>query len=148
MLGHGHAPRTDIAGNINFALGHGVGTSVADIAVHHNLSAGIEPAHVVGGRPEDLDAGIGKSHGSDPLSGLADDFDINRFIAGPPQPSPNAVLAESLDLQSPVSVFHRRLNLLFYNPGVDPLSGDSAGYPVNGCAAFYFSVRHGCSRSL
>ena len=130
MLGHGHAPRTEVAGNINFALGHGVGTSVADIAVHDNLSAGIEPSHVIGCRSEDLDGGVGKSHGSDPLSGLTDDFKVNRFIAGPPQSSPNAVLAESLDLQSPVALFHRSLNLLFNNPGVNTLSGHTAGNPV------------------
>jgi hypothetical protein len=61
------------------------------------------------------------------LSGLTDDFKMNRLITGPPQSSPNAVLAESLDLQSPVALFHRRLNLLFNNPGVDTLSGNSAG---------------------
>ena len=132
LFGHGHAPGADVAGNIYFALGHGIGTSVADIAMHHDLSSGIQPSHIIGCRPVDLDRGIGKSHGSDTLSGLADDFNLDRFITGPPQSSADAMLAVSLNSQVPVSLLHCRLNLFFNNPRINTLSGNFPGNLMQG----------------
>jgi hypothetical protein len=61
------------------------------------------------------------------LSGLAHDFNVNRFISGPPQTSADAVLTESLDSQVAVSLFDCRLNLLFNYSGINPLPGNFAG---------------------
>ncbi len=68
MLGHGHAPSADIAGNVNLALGHGIGHAVGGVAPDNDLGAGVKPADIVGTRTEDVDYGIGESHGDDALS--------------------------------------------------------------------------------
>ena len=47
MFGHGHPAGTDVAGNINFTLSHGIGATIARITVNDDLRAGIEPAHII-----------------------------------------------------------------------------------------------------
>jgi hypothetical protein len=66
------------------------------------------------------------------LSGLAHDFNVNRFISGPPQTSADAVLAERLDSQVAVSLFYCRLNLFFNNPGINPFPGNFPGNYMHG----------------
>ena len=78
-------------------------SAVARIAVDDDLGAGIEPAHIIRSRPHDLDPGVGKSHGSQPLTGMAFDFHMNRIISGLPEPAADAVLAKGLDVRSPVA---------------------------------------------
>ena len=109
VLGHGHAPGTDIAGNVNFSLGHGIGTTVADITMYNDFGPGIQPSNIIGCRSEDLDRSIWKPHRPHPLPGIACYSYINCIIAGPPQPSANTVLAVGLYLQIAVALGHRRL---------------------------------------
>jgi hypothetical protein len=108
-------------------LGHGIGTSVAGIAMHHDLGSGIQPPHIIGRWPVHFDHGIAKSHRTEPLAGLTHDFNVNRFITGAPQASTDAVLAESLDPQVAVSLSDCRLNLFFNNAGINPFAGNFPG---------------------
>ena len=78
--------------------------------------AGIEPAHVIRRRPQNIDKGSRVTHGSQPLAGMAVNLDIQRFAVGLPETPADTVLAESLDAQLTMSRFHGLLNLLLKNP--------------------------------
>ena len=131
MLGHGHAARADVPADQDPALGHGVGGTVAGVAVHDDLGAGVQPAHVVGDRPEDLDHGVGEPHGPHPLPGVPGDPDGDRLLPGPPEAAADAVLAVGLDLQPAVALGHGLLHLLLENAGADALLAPLAGNDVN-----------------
>ena len=131
MLGHGHAARADVSADKDLALGHGVGGTVAGVAVYDDLGAGVQPADIVGDRPEDLDHGVGKPHGPHPLPGVAGDPDGHRLLPGPPEAAADAVLAVGLDLQPAMALGHGLLHLLFQNAGADALLAPPAGNDVN-----------------
>ncbi len=113
VLGHGHGPCADVTGNVDLSLGHGIGHAIGGMPMEDDFCTRIEPTHIIGGRPHDFDACIGKSHRSDTLSGRAVNFQINRLSSGSPQPASNAVLAVGLYFQEVVSFAHRLLNSLF-----------------------------------
>ncbi len=117
VFGHGHAACADVAADQDPALGHGVGGAVARVAVDDDLGAGVQPAHVVGHRPEDFDHGVGKPHGPHPLPGVPGDPDGDRLLPGAPEPAADAVLAEGLDLQLAVTLCNGLLHLLLENAG-------------------------------
>jgi hypothetical protein len=108
----------------------------------HDLSSGIQPPDIIGCRPVHFNHRIGKSHGTNALTGLAHYFYVDRFISGPPQSPADAVLTVSFDSQVPVSLFDRRLNLFFNNPRINPFSGNSAGNNVKGRFVNCILVRH------
>jgi len=68
LLCHGHAPCTDIAGNIDLALGSSVHGAVGGITVNYYLSPGIEPSDIIRGRPHDFNLGIGATKGTRALA--------------------------------------------------------------------------------
>ena len=109
MFGHGHAPGTDITGNVDFALGHGIGGPVAGIAMNDNPSAGIEPADIIGGRSQNFNLGVGKSHRTNALPGLTGYFYVHLFLAGLPKPAADSVLTVGIDLQAAVPLGYRCL---------------------------------------
>ncbi len=118
-LGHGHTAGTDITGHPHDALGHGIGGAVAGVAVNDDLGPGIEPAGVVRSRSMDLDRGVGKSHRPQALPGRTLHPHVQLFVAGFPEPPPDAVLAEGQNLQVACAVGHGLLNLFFQDPGFD-----------------------------
>ncbi len=94
VFGHGHAPGADVAGNVDFSLGHAIGRAVGRMTMHRDGRAGVEPAHVVRGRTEHVDKGIGVPQGADPLTGLAFNGDVNRLAMGFPKAATDTVLAK------------------------------------------------------
>jgi hypothetical protein len=100
VFGHGHAPGADIAGNINFALGHGIGRAVAGVAVDV-ISA---PAF---SQPTSSEAGPSTSikvlgNPMDPrrCPGGPSISDVHRLSARTPDASTDAVLAERQNFQA------------------------------------------------
>ena len=122
VLGHGHAAGADVAGDADAPLGHAVGRAVAGVAVHDDLRPGVEPAHVVGDRAEDLDDGVREPHRAQPLAGVPRDPDLDRVGARAPQAAADPVLAEGLDLDAAVPVRDRLLNLLLQDAGAHALA--------------------------
>jgi hypothetical protein len=122
VFGHGHAARADVSAYIDPALGHRVGHTVGRVAVDHDVRPGVKPAHIVGTRPEDFDQTIRKAHRAHALPGGAGNFYMNLFLSALPEPAPDAVLAESLDLQHPAALLDCLLNLLFENARFDALA--------------------------
>ena len=116
MLGHGHTAGTDVPGQKNFALCHGIGAAIARISMNDNLGTGIEPADIIRGRTQDFNKGVGNAHGAHPLSGVTGYFDMNRFISATPEPAADAMLTEGTDLYRALTPGHSFLNLLFQNP--------------------------------
>ncbi len=128
MLGHGHAARADVAVDINLSLGHGVGHAVGGIAVNDNLSAGIEPAHVVGSRTEHLDERIGKPHGTETLSRRSRHIHLDWRFSGPPETTADTMLAVSRYLNMTIALGYSLLNPLFESSRFNTDSVYLAGY--------------------
>jgi hypothetical protein len=142
VLGHGHAPGADVAADIDPALGHGVGGTVAGVAVHDDLGPGIEPAHVVGHRSVDLDHRVGETHGAHALPGVAGDADGHNVPPGPPEAAADAVLAEGVDLQPAMAVGNRLLDLLFEDARPHALAVPLARNKVDGCCPALLGFAH------
>ena len=119
-LGHGHAARADAAGDLDFALGHGIGRSVAGIAMDDDLGPGIQPAGVVGRRPFHFDQCIGKPHGTQALPRGSLDQQANRFFARSPETAADPVLAECQNFEAALTTDHRFLYFFFQHAGFDP----------------------------
>ena len=112
VLGHGHAAGTDVAGDKNFALRHGIGATIARISMNHNLGPGIEPTDIIRSRAQDFDKGVGKAHGAHPLPGVAGYLDTNRFVSATPEPAADTMLTEGADLYRALAPHHSFLDLL------------------------------------
>jgi hypothetical protein len=75
------------------------------------MISAIQPAHIVGGRPENLDDRIRKPHGPHPLTGVPADPNEDRLIARPPKAAADAVLAVGFNLQVVLPPADGRLDL-------------------------------------
>ena len=90
------------------------------MTMDHNLSAGIQPAHIIGNRSVNLDHGVRKSQGPQPLPGMACHIHVDQIISSPPEPAADSVLSKRLDREMPVSAGKRFLNPLFQDSGIQP----------------------------
>ena len=137
VLGHRHAAGADVACHIDLALGHGIAAAVRGMAVHDNVGAGVEPAHIVRGGTHDLDPRVGESHGTHALSGVAGHFHIEGFVPRLPQSAADAVLAEGFHFDDPVPRLDGLLEALLQDPRVEALTllhpfDDDGGFLVAG----------------
>ncbi len=128
VLGHGHAASSDVARHVNLPLGHGVGRSVARVAVDDDPGTPVEPPHVVGSGSHDFDGGVGKSHGPHPLAGGTQYLHIHGLLPGFPQSAADAMLPESFDFQIPASLLHRLLDALLDDARLDAVIVLQTGY--------------------
>jgi len=118
VLGHGHAPGPDVSGDVDLALGHGIGHAVGGVAPDDDPGAGVEPPHIVGAGAEDVDGGVGKAHGAHPLPRRPEDPDQDLLVPCLPDAAANAVLAVGMDLDAAVTRPDRLLDFRLQRAGV------------------------------
>ena len=106
----------DIAGNVYLSLGHAIGHTVGRVTVNGDRRTGVEPSHIVRRRSQHIDKGARISHRSQPLAGMAVDFDMHGLAIGPPKAATDTVLAIGMNGQLTMARVHGLLNLFFENP--------------------------------